>query len=174
MGVEGGDFRERHAEFVALAAGADFGVGVGVDIRVHAEGDGCRAALGGGKLREHGELFGALDVDLADVAVQRQGQLGLGFADAGEHDLGGGKAGFQGAVQLAAADYVGAGAFAGQHGEDGQVVVGLYRVMQGDAGHGRAKALGAGAQGAGAVDPAGGAVGGGDRRKGDVLEEDAV
>ena len=63
-------------------------------------------------------------------SVSARVQFALGFADAGIDDAAGGDAGGAGAAEFALADDVGAGAFAVEEGEDGEVVVGLDRVVR--------------------------------------------
>ena len=129
VGVEGDGVGDADAEFVVGAAGGDLGVGAGVDVGVDAEGDGGGLAHGGGEGGEGGEFFGALDVDLADVALEGECQLPVLLADAGEDDVGRVVAGVQRAEEFAAADDVGAGAVLGHELEDGEVVVGFDGVV---------------------------------------------
>ena len=80
-------------------------------------------------------FLGGFDVDLGDVLGQRQAQLALGLADAGEDDGRGRDAGGAGGAQLAFRDDVGAQPLGGQHPQHREAGIGLHRVV--DAGRAR-------------------------------------
>ena len=167
LGIERHGVRPGDAEFVAGPAGGDFVVRSGVDIRVdprrHPRGPAHRCGDGG----QHAQFLGAFDVDLADVLGQREAKFPLGLADAGIHDPAGRNAGGAGPAKFALADHVGAGALAAEQRQDGEVVVGLHRVMRLRIEAGVAQRLGqraiAAAQRAGGIDPGRRADGIGDR-----------
>ena len=178
MGIEGRNFRRRDAEFIVGAAGGDFRVGAGVDIRVHAQHDSGRHTKAGGKGGEHTELGRAFDINLADFFRQRGAQILGTFADAGENDVFGGDSGLAGAQKLAAADDVGPRPALTQDRQDGQVIIGLDRVMdvrrQAGGGEGAGQGGEPRAQRAGAVDPDRRAVRIGDRIQRHALEAQPV
>ena len=70
----------------------------------------------------------ALDVEQEDVVLQAVAHLGVGLADAGEDDLVAACRRPEGAVQLAAAGHVEAGAVLGHQPAEVQVAVGLDAV----------------------------------------------
>ena len=127
-GVDLAGVLQRNAELVLRLAGRDLGVRAGIDVRVDAHGNAGGVA---GLLREARQQieFGlGLDVEAVDVGCERGAQLGLGLADAGEHDFPRRDAGCQGALQLAAGDDVGAGAALGQGAQHRLIGIGLHGV----------------------------------------------
>ena len=78
--------RDRDAELVFGLAGRDFGVGLGVDVRIDADGDRCGLAPRKSDLRNALQLRLGFDVEAENAVVERQGDFPLGLADAGEGD----------------------------------------------------------------------------------------
>ncbi len=117
-----------HAELVVLQAGGDVGVGLGVHIRVHADGDGRFTIQFAGDQIEQFQLGGGFHVKAMDVGFQGGGHFIGGLADAGKHDLVRIAAGAQYPFQFAAGDDIKAGAATGQHVQYRQVGVGFHRI----------------------------------------------
>ena len=88
------------------------------------------AAHAGGERREHGQLLGALDVDLADAGLEREAQLPLRLADAGEHDVRRRRCRRAGRARSSPPLTTSAPAPPARHqAQHGEVVVGLDRVV---------------------------------------------
>ena len=81
-----------------------------------------------GNLGNRVKLPLALNVEEIDAVVECHANLGIGLARAGEDDLVGGAARFQGAIELAAAGDVAAGPAFDHEPGDVQIAVGLDRV----------------------------------------------
>ena len=79
--------RQRHAEFVFLLAGGDFGVRFRVDVGVHPQRD-FRAPTARRRDGRDGLEFGlGFDVETENPGAQRRLDLSRGLADAGEGDF---------------------------------------------------------------------------------------
>ncbi len=102
-------------------------MGLGVDIRIDADGDmgGPPGGLGGGA--QDIELGQAFHVNAHNTGAERVFQFGAGLADAGEHHRLGRDAGGERAFHLASRDHVGTGAEARQRRQHGNVGVRLDR-----------------------------------------------
>src|SRR3990172_4344607 len=118
-------FVPREAELAPSPSGLDVVVGVRLDARVEAQGDGRQLAARGRQRVEPGELVGGLDVEPAHARFEGVRQLGLGLADAGEDDARRVRADGEDAIQLAAGDDVEARALGFQLGQQGQVEIGF-------------------------------------------------
>ena len=128
LAVEIQRFGEGDAEFVAAQAGGNVRVGVGIDVRIDAEGDRRTLAHAGGHLREAVEFGGGFDVEAADAGGQRVTHFVGALADAGEDHLAGIATGRQHAGEFAARDDVETGAELGEDRQDAEIGVGLDRV----------------------------------------------
>ncbi len=127
-GVDLARQRQRHAEFVFLFAGGDFGVRFRVHVGVHPQRD-FRAPTA--RRRDGGDGFElglGFDVETENPGVQRRLDLSRGLADAGEGDFSRSHAGFQRARQFAAGHHVHAGPERGQQRQHGLIGIGLHRV----------------------------------------------
>ena len=93
-----GHLRQPEAELGVLLAGLDVGVGG----RANARGDAEHHALPPAQPLEPVDLVERVDHDVADAALDRHAQLGLGLVVPVHVDPLGGDAGLQGQVQLAA------------------------------------------------------------------------
>jgi hypothetical protein len=82
--VERGDFLEGDAELVLVRAGGDLGVGVGLHVRVHADGNGRALLLFARDLVDEIQFRDALDVERVDARGERLLDFRAGLADAGE------------------------------------------------------------------------------------------
>lgn len=60
------------AEFILLEAGGDMGVGLGVDIRVHPEGDPCPDAQPRRAVIDGLQLLDRFDVEHQDTGFERK------------------------------------------------------------------------------------------------------
>ncbi len=113
------------AELRRVQPGRDVGVGLRVDVRVHAQGDGRLLPELAGDLAEELQLALALDVDGANLRFEGGLQLRSGLADAAVDDAVRGDPRLQRAEQLAAADDVGPAAEGRQPLQQSEVAVGL-------------------------------------------------
>ncbi len=116
------------AELVAFETGRDVGMRLGIDIRIDA--DRNRRALA--QTRGHGvdaaEFIRRLDVEAQDARLQRLLDLGLGLADAREHDLARIAACGEHAREFAARHDVEAGTRLGERAQHAQIAVRLHGV----------------------------------------------
>ena len=85
--IGGAGAADRNAELALRRTGGDLLVGLRVDVRIDADRDVGRAAFGGGDRGETFELGFGFDIDAENALLDRERELVLGFADAGEHDL---------------------------------------------------------------------------------------
>ncbi len=164
------DFIERDAELVALQAGGDVRVGLGIHVRVDAQRHRRGLAQRAGHLVEPVQLGDRFDVEAGDTGFERQAHLVGGLAHPREHHVGGLASGGQHAPQFPARDDVEAGAQLREDLQHRQVGVGLHGVL-----HARVAALAGGRVGA-VVGGQGGAridVGGRAEPGGNRLERDA-
>ena len=118
----------RHAELVALEARADVRVGLGIDVRVHADADRGRLARFGGDFTEHLQFGFAFDVEAQNARLQCLAHFGACFAHAGEDHLGRVAACGQNAFEFTAGDDVEPATLAGKELQHGQRGVGLHGV----------------------------------------------
>ncbi len=147
------------AELVLLEPGGDVGMGLGVDVRVDAQGHPGLELEAAGDAVDLLQLLGGLQVEQQDARLEgRLDLLGL-FAHPGIDDFGRVHPGRQGPVEFAAGDDVGPGAQPGEEPQDGQVGVGLHREADdmGKVGKGGVEDPEVMGQGAGAVKVKGGA-----------------
>ena len=120
-----------HAELVEALPGGDVRVGVGVDVRVHPQGDpGLHAARAGQRV-DAVRFAVRLDVDGLHAEGDRVVELVARLADAGEDDLRRLEAGPQGRLDLAPRVRVGAGAEVPEQAQDGERGVRLEGVVNG-------------------------------------------
>ena len=124
-GEDFGHPRPFDAELVLAPARGDLLVGMGVDIRVDADGGarGYAPRLGHGG--QGGQLNFGLDIDLHDPGVEGGRHFVVRLADAGKDDFGRRNAGPERPRKLARRHHVGPGAKAGQGADDGDVAVRL-------------------------------------------------
>ena len=105
-----GGLVEVHAELVLAQPGGDVGVGAGVDVGVHAQGEAGEprpARARAPASRASSSSLSALNSPMP--ALEREGDLGVALAHAGEDDAVGWKPARSAARELAARDDVGAG-----------------------------------------------------------------
>ena len=117
-----------HTELVLLESGRNIRVGLGIDVRIHAER--YRRAL----VHRHRHTveplqfrFG-LHIEAADAHRQRLPHLGFGLADTRENDTPCRRAGPHDAIQLAAGHDVETGTEPFQYLQHGKVGIGLDRI----------------------------------------------
>jgi hypothetical protein len=103
-------------------------VGLGIDVRVDADGDGRLAAQLAGHVVDAGELRLALHVEAKHAGLQRQLDLGFGLADAGEDAAVSVAACRHDALEFAPADEIERGAQVRKEAQHREVGVGLHRV----------------------------------------------
>ena len=115
--VKGRGLGEGHAELVLRLAGRDLVVGLGVDVGIDAHGDAGGQPARLGHLAQRSELGLGFHVEGEDAGIERKRHLGLGLADAGEHDPLGRDVDGEGAAKLALRHHVHAGAGTGERGE---------------------------------------------------------
>ncbi len=118
----------RDAELVVAKPGRDVRVRLRIDVGIHAQRDGSPAPQPARDDRDPRQLRGALDVEHPHARLERERDLLVGLADAGEHHLARIPAGAEHAVQLAARDDVEAGAEPREEAQHRQVRVGLHRI----------------------------------------------
>jgi len=116
---------EWHAEFRRLQAGGNVGVGLRIDIRVDAHGDGGLLASLAGDLVQQFQFAGGFHIEAIDVVLQRRAHFRARLADARKHHLARIAAGREHALQLSAGHDVEPGAKLSKQLEDRQVRVGL-------------------------------------------------
>lgn len=119
---------EGHAELVGFQTRRDVGVGLGVDVGVHAQRHARDLAHAAGDLVQAVQLGNRFDVEAQDVVRQRQAHFLDALADARKNHFARIAAGCEHAQQFAARDDVEAGALAREQVEDRQVGIGLHRV----------------------------------------------
>ena len=125
------------AELDALDAGVGLGVRLGRQVRVDAQGDRGDLAHRLGPRRPRACSSSSLStLNRKTSLFEAVAHLGVGLADAGEDDLVAGAAGLEGAVQLAAAGHVEAGAVLGHEPAEAEVAVGLDAVADERVGRG--------------------------------------
>ena len=121
---------EGDAELVGLEPGGNMRMAARVDVGVHPHRDP------GARPPRHGQRVDALQfslrfgVDAANGQVDGVSELGVGLADPGEHDLGGGEPGAESDVDLTAGIGVSEGAEPAQKPDDAQHRIRLQRVVQ--------------------------------------------
>ena len=116
------------AELVALQAGGNVGVGLGVHIRIDPNADRCALAQTGRHVVEHFEFGFAFDVEAANAQFERAAHLGAGLADPREDHPRRRDAGGQHAFEFATGDDVKAAAGPGKDLQDAQRGVGLHGI----------------------------------------------
>ncbi len=119
---------ERHTEFVVFEAGRDVRVGLGIDVRIHAETHRRPLAEASRHPVQMIEFAGRFDVEAVDRMVERLRHFGVGLADAGKHDPCRIAARRDHARQLAARYDVKPAAEPREQVEHAQIRIGLYRV----------------------------------------------
>ena len=102
------------------------GIHVGIDAQRHRRDLPHRDGDRGDRLY----LFRALYVDLPDALADREPDLRRRLADTGKHNPISRDPRYAGALQLAPAHNVDARARSRHHAQHGEVIAGLYRVMQ--------------------------------------------
>ena len=119
---------QRNAELVLALAGGDLGVGLRVDVGVHADAHRRLAAELAGHVVDAGQLGLALGMQRENPRLEREPDLRLGLAHAGENaaiDL---RARRQHAAQFAAADEIEGGAQVRKQAQQREVGIGLQRI----------------------------------------------
>jgi hypothetical protein len=129
--VDRDGLRQGDTELVRLESGGDVRMAARVDVGVDAQRHARLPLLAAGDGRDAIELAGRLGIDRADVARDREFELGARLAHAGEHHLARREAGAQRDLDLAAGVRVGAAAERAQQPCDGERRVGLQRVVDG-------------------------------------------
>ncbi len=115
-------------EFVGLQTGGDVRVGLGVDVRVHAQRNARHLADRACHLVQAVQLGNRFDVEAQDAVLEREAHFIGALAHARKNHLVRIAAGSDHAQQFTARDDVETGAFARQQVQDGQVGIGLHRV----------------------------------------------
>jgi len=118
-------FVEGDAKLVALQAGGDVRVGLGVDVRIHPQGDRCEHAELRCNVVEPVEFGCRLDVEATDAGFECLAHLCACLADTGEHHLGRIATGGDDAGKLSTGDDVETGAQCGKHRQHAEVGVRL-------------------------------------------------
>lgn len=121
---------QRDAELVVALARGDLGVGMRVDIRVDADGDGGLDAEGAGDVVQPRQLGLALDVKREDAVFQGQLDLGLGLAHAGKDALLDIPAGSDDAANFAAAHEIETRPQVREVPQHGQARIRLHRIAE--------------------------------------------
>ena len=122
------DLRKRHAELAVAMAGGNMRMRPRIEIGINTQAD-RRAMLHAARDLGHAMQFRTrLDVDHEDAGFERGGDLLVGLADAGEHDLARVRADPQASHQLADGDDVEARAHRREQFQDAQVGERLHRV----------------------------------------------
>ena len=118
---------ETDAELVFAFSSGDELVRLGIDIRIHADGDRGFHAERTGDFVDALEFSLALDIEGINALAERVGDFLAGLADTGKSAAVSAGAGFENAEQLAARDDVESRAEPGEDLEDGEVRIGLHR-----------------------------------------------
>ncbi len=126
--IQGRRLGDVHAELVVFQAGGNIRVGLGVHIRVHADGDGRFTVQFAGHQIQQFQFGGGFHIETVDVGFQGRGHFVGGFAHAGKDNFVRIAAGTQHPFQFATGDDIEAGAAAGQYIQHRQVGVGFHRV----------------------------------------------
>ena len=130
-GIDAFHLLDGDSELILVGPGGDLGVGLGVHVRVHANGDARGAAHLRGDGGDHVDLLRALGIDLEDVLGERVADFICRLANAGEDDRRGRNPGGAGDAELAFADHVGAKALGREHLDDlPRVLVGAVHLLQ--------------------------------------------
>ena len=123
---EGDDLHEifgRNAEFVLVESRGDFGVGVGIDVGIDAEGNACSDAERGGNRVDDFQFGCAFHVETTDARFQGETYLFVRLSHSGEHDFVGGKTGVQGSLHFATGHAVGTESFGCDELQDARICV---------------------------------------------------
>ena len=91
-----------------FAAGRNFVVRAGIDIRIHPHGNFCPNVSRGGDFVDHLQLLRRLDIELTDPGLERKGDFFLRLADAGKNNFLRSNAGEKRAPDFSAGNSVGA------------------------------------------------------------------
>ena len=118
----------RYAEFVLGLASRDLGVGLRIDVGIDADRDVGAAILVGGDGGKKLELRLRFNVDAENTVLDRERELVLGLADAGEHNFCRRNAGSARAQEFAAGDDVGTGAETRERRNHGLIGICFHRV----------------------------------------------
>ena len=114
-----------HAELIARPPGRYLVMGLGVHIRIDAEGDPGRGAARGRNLGHGAQLVLGLHVERVDAFIQRVGDLLARLADTGKHDALRRNARCPGAPQLAFRNHIHAGAQGTEGAQHRQIGIGF-------------------------------------------------
>src|SRR5256886_13252344 len=125
FGINFAGATNRNAEFVLRLAGADLGMGFGIDIGVDPERRTGRAVLTCCNFGKKGELRLRFDIEAKYVLFERKYQFRLRLANTGKGDFFRGDAGRKCASELAFGDDIHSGAEPRQGFENGLVGVGF-------------------------------------------------
>ena len=126
-GVNALDLLERDAEFVLVGAGGDFGVGVRLDVRIHAHGDRRNFLQPRGHPLDALQFRFALGVERINVLPQRKFNFVLRFSHARENAPARVAARRHDPPQFAPAHDVEAAAEVGERAQDGKIGIGFDR-----------------------------------------------
>ena len=119
-----------NAELAVFEAGRDVGVGLGVDVGIHAQADRRTPAQGQGHFGEQVEFGLAFDVEAVHTDFERAPHLEPRLAQAGEHHARGRDARGDHAFEFAARDDVEAATGVGEGLQHGQAGIGLHCIAQ--------------------------------------------
>jgi hypothetical protein len=117
------------AKLARTLARGQIAMGVRVYVRIDTQRDALGHAPCLRDIAQHAQLLCALDVDPAEVRVERGAQFIVALADAGEDDMRRIGPGAQRTLHLAQTDHVEAGAQIAQQAQDGQIAIGLDGVV---------------------------------------------
>ena len=117
-----------HAELVVFQAGGNVGVGLGVHVRVHPNGDGRFPVQFAGYQIQQLQLRGGFHIETMNVGFQGCGHFIGGFAHAGKDNLVRIATGAQHPLQFAPGDDIEPRSTTSQYIQHRQVGVGFHRV----------------------------------------------
>mmetsp|Transcript_23623 Transcript_23623/g.41909 ORF Transcript_23623/g.41909 Transcript_23623/m.41909 type:complete len:244 (+) Transcript_23623:4247-4978(+) len=127
-GIDFAGAGDRNTEFVFGFTGGDFGMGLGVDIGVHADRDGGNCAHFARNPVQHFHLRFGFNVELTDAARQGQTDLVSGLADPGKNDLVARHTRRPGACIFAARHHIHAGTSLSKGPEDRDIARRFHRI----------------------------------------------
>ncbi len=128
--VGGGGELQRNTKLVVALTGRDLRVRVRIDVGIDANGDRRLYAELAGDVVDARQLGLALDVERENAALERQLDLGFGFADAGKHAALHVCTCREHATEFAGANEIERGAEAREMPQHREAGVGLHRVAE--------------------------------------------
>ena len=117
-----------HAKLVALESGGDIGVGLGVDVRVHADADRRGLAFCDGHFAQNLQLCFAFHVETQNASLQRLPHFQARFTHAGKNHLAGIATGGNDTLQFTTRDDVESTPLAGKKLQQRQRGVGFHGI----------------------------------------------